>query len=230
MFVIRIAELNIGIENKYDFIYSMCVDYLTYNQPDFIVSASEDEIMKEDNGSGFNKEYLETLAIYRKIAENILKYNGFLMHGVALDVEGLGIAFLAKSGVGKSTHAMLWKELLKNKMTIINGDKPLIRIIDGKTFAYGTPWAGKENIHTNSKTELKKICFIERSEKNECLPMKKDMVFERLIQQIYIPKDKSLLYLAIEYMCTLIEKCDFYIIKCNTDTSAAKTAFEKLLL
>lgn len=230
MFVVRLAELNIGIENKYDYIYNMCVDYITDNAPDFTISVSYDEIMEEDKGTGFYKGYLESLAVYRKIAERILKYNGFLMHGVAVDVGGCGIAFLAKSGVGKSTHTRLWKELLKNKMTVVNGDKPLIRMIDGKIFAYGTAWAGKENIHTNTKTELKKICFIERSSQNECSPMEKDKVFEKLIKQIYIPKDKSLLYLTLEYINTLIEKCDFYLIKCNTDISAAKTAYEGIFL
>ncbi len=226
MFVICLAELNIAIENKYDYIKEMCRDYITDNKADFCVSVSSEEIQAEDKGAGFDKGYLETLAIYRKLAEKVLEYNGFLLHGVVVEVNKCGVAFLARSGVGKSTHARLWKELLRDEMTIINGDKPLVRIIDGKIFAYGTPWAGKENIHTNTKTELKKICFIERSPKNECSPMKKDMVFERIIKQMYIPWDKSLLYLTIEYISTLIEKCDYYLIKCNTDISAAKTAYE----
>lgn len=103
------------------------VDYITDKTADFTVSASDDEIMAEDNGTGLDKGYLESLAVYRKIAESILKYNGFLMHGVAADVVGCGIAFLAKSGVGKSTHTKLWKEFLKDKMIIVNADKPLMR-------------------------------------------------------------------------------------------------------
>ena len=56
--------------------------------------------------------------------------------------------------------------------------------------------------------------------------MERGIVFERLIKQIYIPRDKLLLYLTLEYISALIEKCDFYLIKCNTDISAAKTAYE----
>ncbi|MBQ9097327.1 MAG: hypothetical protein IJY55_02900 [Clostridia bacterium] len=226
MFVICLAELNIAIENKYDYIKAMCRDYITYNKADFCVSASDEEIQAEDKGTGFDRGYLESLAIYRKIAEKILDYNGFLMHGVVLDADGCGIAFLAKSGVGKSTHTNLWKQLLGDKMTVINGDKPLVRIAGDTVFAYGTPWAGKENIHTNTKTILKKICFIERSENNECLEIGKDAVLERLINQIYIPKNGTGLYLTLEYIKLLIEKCDFYLIKCNTEISAAKTAYE----
>ena len=57
-----------------------------------------------------------------------------------------------------------------------------------------------------------------------------DMVFERRIKQIYIPKNKSLLYTTLEYISILIEKCDFYLIKCNTDISAVKTAYEGIVL
>lgn len=226
MFVVCLADLNIAIENKYDYIKAMCRDYITDNKADFCVSATDEEIQAEDKNTGFGKGYLESLAIYRKIAEKIIEYHGFLLHGVAVEVNQCGIVFLAKSGVGKSTHARLWKELLKNEMTIINGDKPLVRIMDDKIFAYGTAWAGKENLHTNAKTELKKICFIERSEKNECLPMKNDMVFERLVKQIYFPKNISSLCLTLECISRLIEKCDFYLIKCNTDILSAKTAYE----
>ena len=150
-----------------------------------------------------------------------------MLHGVAFEAKNCGIAFLAKSGVGKTTHAKLWKEMLNNEMTIINGDKPLIRIIDEKVFVYGSAWAGKEKLHTNTKTELRKICFIERSETNECLPMQKDMVFKRLIKQIYIPKNESLL-LTLEQINRLAEKCEFYLIKCNTDISSAKIACEEM--
>ncbi len=228
MFVVCLAELNIAIENKYDYIKYMCHDYITNNKADFYVSASDEEISAEGNGASFDKGYLESLAIYRKISEKIIQYSGFLLHGVAFEVNKCGVAFLARSGVGKSTHARLWQDLLKDEMTIINGDKPLVRIIDGKIFAYGTAWAGKEELHTNTKTELRKICFIERSEENECLPMEKDGVFERLIKQIYIPEDKSLLFLTLEHISCLIEKCDFYLIKCNTDISSAKTAYKEM--
>ena len=69
MFAVRLAELNIGIENKYDYIRKMCVDYITDKPVDFTVSVSDNEIMAEDNGTGFSGGYLESLAVYRKIAE-----------------------------------------------------------------------------------------------------------------------------------------------------------------
>ncbi len=228
MFIVRMAELNILIENKYKYTENMCKDYITEGYADFSVSVSDDEISAENHGIS-SDGYSESLAVYRKIAEKIIDYNGFLLHSAVIEAEGCGIAFLAASGVGKSTHTALWLKLLHGKATVINGDKPLIRIKGGKPFAYGTPWAGKENLHTNTKTELKKICFIERSEKNECILFDKKSVLSRLLNQIYIPKKSDKLLKLLELVNILSTSADFYLIKCNTDISAAETAYNTII-
>ena len=157
MINIRLAEINFCIANKYSYIEDMCKDYITENDADVTISVTDEEIYAEGSSDEYDVGYLESLAVYRKIAEKIIEYDGILLHGVVADVDGTGVAFLAKSGVGKSTHTALWQEVLGDKMTVVNGDKPLIRIIDDKIYAYGTPWAGKEKNQKNTKTNLKKI-------------------------------------------------------------------------
>ncbi|MBQ3118394.1 MAG: hypothetical protein IJC10_01350 [Clostridia bacterium] len=229
MINIRLAEINFCIENRYNYIEEMCNDYLTDGVPDVIISVTEEHIDAEGTEAQYDKGYLESLAIYRQIAEKIIDYNGFLMHGVVLDVQGMGIAFLAKSGVGKSTHTELWQEVLGERMTVINGDKPLIRIVDGKIRAYGTPWAGKEKIQTNTSTLLNKICFIERSKDNSCIEIAKEEVLEKLFSQIYKPKNGLGFAKTIELIEKVIEKCKFYTIRCNREIQAAQVAIDALL-
>jgi len=229
MLHIRIADVNFCIDNKYEFLEKMCKDYIYNGEPSVFISVTDDEINAEDTEKKLDKGYLESLAVYRKIAEKMTDYDGFLMHGVVADVNGTGVAFLAKSGVGKSTHANLWQQVLKEKMTIINGDKPLIRIIDEEIYAYGTPWSGKEGIHKNTNVKLKKICFLERAEQNECLVLKKEEVLQRLFPQVYNPKETSKLLTTMDLVEKLIEKCDFYIIRCNTEISAANTAIDEVM-
>ena len=79
MFVVRLAELNISIKNKYDYIKTMCSDYITDKKADFCVSASDEEIRAEGNGKNFDMGYLESLAIYRKIAKKIMELTGRIM-------------------------------------------------------------------------------------------------------------------------------------------------------
>lgn len=226
--IIKLADLNIKIDNKYKYIADMCAGYIT-PETDFEIDASvtEREISAEDSG-GFASDYLESLAVYRKIAERLPKYNGFLMHGAVIEYGDCGIAFLAKSGMGKSTHISLWQELFKDKIKIINGDKPIVRIIGDTAYAFGTPWAGKEHMHSNAKTVLKKICFIERAPENKCVKIEKTDILARLIPQVYIPKNGCVPQI-LELIGRVIAQADFYVMRCNKDVSAAAEAHEIML-
>ena len=229
MFNIYIADLNICIENKYPLIEQMCQGYITKSKEyDFKVSVTDAEIRREDDGKGFHVSYLEILAVYRKIAEKIIEYKGFLMHGVVIETERQGIMFAAKSGTGKTTHALLWQKLLGDKMVFVNGDKPLIRIIGDEVYAYGTPWAGKENLHANMRTHLKTICFIERSDTNECIKLDRESIFKRLYVHLYKPENKPKLMEMFDMLDTFINKIDFYLIKCNKDLSAAENSYNTI--
>ncbi len=224
----RLADFNIHIDNKYEYLEKMCGDYLFDGEADLTVSVTEEEIIKEQSEKITHKGYLESLAVYRNISERLPYMGAFLMHGVVADVDGTGIAFLAKSGVGKTTHMMNWKRLLGDKMTVVNGDKPLIRITDGCAYAYGTPWAGKENIHTNMKTQLKKICFIERAEENECEVFSGDPL-KRLLAQTYRPADTMSFFKTLDLLSCLINNVSFYLIKCNKDISSATVAYDTVI-
>ena len=227
MFIIKIADLKIKIHNYFFYIRSMCKDYIVDgNDFDFEVRVTKKDIMEEAKSGAFPPDYLETLAVYRKIAQEAMKYNVFLLHGVILDVEGEGVALLAKSGTGKTTHCLLWKKLLGDKCRIINGDKPLIRLTDdGKIYAYGTPWCGKEEIQINDKVILKDVCFIERSEKNSV--EKAENLLKKLMTQFHVPNGG---YIPIlDFLDKFMKKIDFYTIKCNMDISAAQTAYDAII-
>jgi len=229
MFNARLAELNICIENKHPYIENMCRDYITDAPADFTVSVTDEEIIAEDKEGGCSAGYLESLAIYRKIANKIIEYDGFLMHGVVLSVDDKGVIFCAKSGTGKTTHSMLWKKLLGERCEIINGDKPLVRIKDDRVYAYGTPWAGKEGINKNARVELKKVCFIQRGTENEIMSCAKKDALGHFMTQVFIPEDGMLTLKTMDLIDRFIRKTDIYILKCNMDISAAKTAYHKML-
>lgn len=229
MFYIKVADLNVCIKNKYEYVELMCRDYVvpTVPAPELVIEVTDDEIASEQTAS-YPNGYLESLAIYRKIAVKMFEYNGFLMHGVIIETDNTGIGFFAKSGVGKSTHASLRKELLRDKITVINGDKPLVRFSGGKAFAYGTPWAGKEGEQTNKRTHLKKICFIERSEKNECIKISASEALTKLFSYIYTDNGKYMMQ-TLKMTDMLLKTAEFYVIRCNMDLSAAKTAYEVII-
>ncbi|MBR6633985.1 MAG: hypothetical protein IKL05_06780 [Clostridia bacterium] len=228
MLNLRLADFNFLIDNKYGYLEETCADYLSDGTPHLSVTVTEEEIKREQADGVDNMGYLESLAVYRKIAEWLPCHDAFLMHGTVIDVDGCGIAFLAKSGVGKTTHMTNWKALLGNRLTVVNGDKPLIRLVDGNLYAYGTPWAGKERLHTNMKTPLKKVCFIERATSNSCEKLDKN-VLHRLLPQVYKPADQNALVKTLGILDKVIEGVDFYTIKCNKELSSAEIAYNEII-
>ena len=230
MFNIKIADFVISIENKYEYIQSMCRDYITDEEAEFSVSATDEEIMREsENGQEqFPAYYLETLAIYRKIAEKLADYDTFLIHGVLMSCENTGVLLCAESGTGKSTHAALWLRLLGGRCEIINGDKPLVRIIDGEAYAYGTPWCGKEGINKNARVPLKNICFIERAKENSAIPVEKSEILKNLIPSIHMPSGAGVIN-VLDAIDKTARGAKFYRILCNMDISAAETAYNAIM-
>lgn len=131
MFCIQIAEVLIAIENRYAFTERLCADYIVDTSPDdcdISVAATPEEIAAENDEKGsFSPAYCESLALYRKICTRMLDFNAFLFHAAIISYAEQGFAFTAKSGTGKSTHIAQWVRALGERVTVVNGDKPILR-------------------------------------------------------------------------------------------------------
>ncbi len=84
--------------------------------------------------------------------------------------EGLwAYAFTAKSGVGKSTHAAQWLATIPS-CDLLNDDNPIIRVIDGQAYIYGSPWSGKTPCYRNRRALLGAVVKLCRAETNSIVP------------------------------------------------------------
>lgn len=93
-----------------------------------------------------------------------IQNQGLVFHSSTIDYNGKGIMFSADSGTGKSTHTGLWLKYYPAQTKIINDDSPLIRLVDGKPYVFGTPWSGKTDINDNVQAPLSAIVFLKRGE------------------------------------------------------------------
>ena len=233
MIKIKLADFIIQINNKYDFVERMCKGYLVNDgEPDFVVECTDDDIQAEianyEEPAYANKGYCESICIYRRLCLQLPKYDAFLMHAAVLDVDGKSYAFTARSGTGKSTHINLWKKLLGDKVVVVNGDKPILRFIDGELYIYGTPWCGKEGWNTNMRSTLKGLCFLERADNNSIKPLEKGECATRIMQQILMPTDPFDAMATLELMDRMLMKVDTWLLGCNMDIEAAKIAYENM--
>lgn len=229
----NIAGFNILFKKNYDYSADSMKDYaITGDRTEGEFSCTVAEIENECvNGNIFRKEYLEFIALHRKLAEWLPLHNAFVLHSACFDVDGVGVAFAAHSGTGKTTHMNLWQKLLGDKMVVVNGDKPIVRFFDDEPetpYAYGTPWNGKEKLGCNMRTKLQHICFIERSETNFVEPMNKQDVIDRIFNQVYMPKDPVAVVNTMQLIDRLLSCCKLWTIHCNMEEEAAKIAYDAI--
>lgn len=231
MFTLRVAEKNIQVNNKHDYIKDYCKNYIVNNvAPDFIVQVSDDEILAEKSEEySSTREYLETLAVYRKICERLADDNIILVHSSVLMVNGQAVMFLAPSGTGKSTHSRLWRKVYGDRVTMINDDKPLVSVHtddEGTHLAvYGTPWCGKHGIETNTSAPVKAIFILKRSETNYTRKLSSKEAFPHIYRQIYHSNNEMLMKKILPLMLTFAENVEIYELGCNMEEEAARTAY-----
>lgn len=226
MFIISLAGVRIGIDNRYSFVERQCRAYLTdAGEAEFTVRATEEEIREEMTNGTFSEGYCESICIYRHICEEIAAYRVFLLHASVLEVDGFAYAFLARSGVGKSTHTRLWIKNIPNAR-VLNGDKPLLRVNeDGSVTAYGTPWNGKENWGENISAPLAAICFLERGEVNEIRRADEEEILPRLMHQYYLRGERGSVEQRLVLLDALMRAVPYFVLRCTISDEAAHVSF-----
>lgn len=225
MFTVKIADISIGVDNRFSYVEDISRDYLTDDEAIFNVSASDSDIdyersLTEEN---FPVGVFESTAIYRKIAAKLSEYDAFIFHGAVIEFKNRAYLFTAKSGVGKTTHIRLWRERFGSDVSVLNGDKPVLRIIDGKVYASGTPWRGKEGFGKQGMVPLSGIAFLERGKENEAHPVNPDDVILKFATQAYIPRtDGAGKILAL--FDKVLTKTPLIALRCNMNLDAADVA------
>lgn len=228
MFQINIAGLTIGIDNRFNMVHMMCEGYEADDvEPDFTVSATVDELraQRDIDDEWCTPAYCETLCIYRHIGLKMLAFDGFLIHGAAVAVDGQGYLFLAKSGVGKTTHVRYWLDTFGDRAFVVNGDKPILRRIDGVWQVCGTPWCGKESLGRNEMVPVKAICFLERGETNVITHAKEQEVIDRIFHQLLMPQNPEEVEQQFALLEDLLGAVPCYRMQCNLQKNAANVAF-----
>lgn len=229
MFVLELAGVRIGIDNRYPFVERQCQGYICEGEDVvFTVRVTEEEIAQEQTYGDYPAGYCESICIYRHICTELPKYNAFLLHASVIEVDGYAYAFSAKSGVGKSTHTALWLKNIPNAR-VLNGDKPLLRILDdGSVIACGTPWNGKENWGTNLCAPLAAVCFIERGEENHIRLAEESEMIARLVHQLYLRGERETVAKQLTLIDAFVRGVPCYILACNISDEAAYLSYNTM--
>jgi hypothetical protein len=232
MFCIRLADVTVEIDNRHNLVYEQCADYLCGNAtPAFRVrvSTADMQAYRDACGRPLTLPEAESYLIYRRICERMPHYDVYLLHAAVVEMEGRGYAFSAKRGMGKTTHTALWQSHFGGRAEVVNGDKPLIRRApDGRFWAYGTPWCGKEGKQLNRKCPLTALCFLEQGSDNRMAAASAADTAARILEATVLPPDTE----GQDRMAALVgataRDIPAYVLTCRPDVQAVEVAYEFL--
>jgi hypothetical protein len=238
MFRIRLAGITVEIDNRHNYVYEQCADYLCDDcAPAFrvAVSTADAQAYQASCGRPMTLPEAESYLLYRRICERMPKYGVFLLHAAVVELDGRGYAFSARRGTGKSTHTELWEARFRGhagdryKATVINGDKPLVRRApDGRFWVYGTPWMGKEGKGVNRRCPLTAICFLEQGTENRVSVTSTADAAARIMEATVLPPDAA----GQDHMAALVgatvRDVPAFTLTCRPDVEAAEVAYKFL--
>ena len=232
MFRIRLAGITVEIDNRHNLVFEQCKDYLCDDcAPAFrvAVSTAETQTYQASCGRPMTLPEAESYLLYRRICERMPRYGVFLLHAAVVEMEGRGYAFSARRGTGKSTHTELWQSHFKGRATVINGDKPLIRRApDGRFWAYGTPWCGKEGKGVNRRCPLNAICFLEQGTKNHVSVTSTADAAARIMEATVLPPDTDSRDRMAALVGAAVRDIPALTLSCRPDAEAVEVAYEFL--
>lgn len=160
----------------------------------------------------------------------LFDYNGMMLHSAAIGWKGRAYLFSAPSGTGKSTHTQMWQQLYgEDSVVSINDDRPALRLVDGRWYAYGAPWSGKANINTNVKFPVGGICFLQQGPENK---IRRATALEAISyltgQTIHKCMDERLAKILLQNLDSLIKNIPMFVLECTPTVEAAKLSSETM--
>lgn len=159
-----------------------------------------------------------------------LPYHTVAIHSSCIVCHNQAFLFLGESGTGKSTHTRLWRENIADAF-LLNDDSPIIRVEDGKVWAYGSPWSGKTPCYKQERYELKGCVRLSQAPFNH---IKKLFVLEAYgaIHPSCPPEfayDDTLYDYVGNLIDKLISAVPFYHLACLPDREASILSYQTLL-
>ena len=205
-------------------------DYLT-NETGVADIVIRDDLYKLERWSTLTEEQAVYMESGNQFYRALLDFNGMMLHASAVAVDGKAYLFSGQSGIGKSTHTGLWQQTFGEKVKLFNDDKPALRYLDGKWFAYGTPWSGKHGININMKVPIAGICFLKRGNENSIRRLSPiEALPQVLAQTLRKFKDAERLSLMLNHVDKLVKEVPIYELYNRPEPAAARLSYETMRL
>lgn len=159
-------------------------------------------------------------------AFSTLHLDTLLVHASVIRKDGRGYLMTAPSGTGKSTHTYLWYKNIPG-CDLMNDDNPVVRVIDGQAYVYGSPWSGKTPCYRNVSAPIGAIVRIQQQPRNTIRPMNPVESLATLLSQVSSMKwDKGVYHTVCQTISKVLTAVPMYELGCLPNAEAAQLCYE----
>ena len=161
------------------------------------------------------------------LERRMIQYESLILHCAYMEYQGKAVLFSAPSETGKSTQADLWERYRGSRT--INGDRGLLRKIDGRWMACGWPVCGSSEICNLGDIPIHAIVMLEQGKENHVERLSPFQAFALLYGQITINQwNKQFVDDAINLIEDLITGVPIWKLTCNISEDAVACLEEAL--
>ncbi|MBQ3549572.1 MAG: hypothetical protein IJA41_01220 [Clostridia bacterium] len=197
-------------------------------EPDIVIDPEPEKLARlQEDFPRLKEDAVEYLGTGCIFYYRLLKFDGLMLHSSCIAYDGKAYIFSADSGTGKSTHTSLWREYIDG-VTMINDDKPAIRLIDGVFYAIGTPWSGKTDQNTDIAVPVGGVALLKRGLENRITPAKPAEIVPFIMRQTMFPTKPENIDRLADLLDKFIRTVPIYDLECDISERAVITSFEAL--
>ena len=133
--------------------------------------------------------------------------------------EGDAILFTAPSGTGKSTQAGLWEQFAGAET--LNGDRSMIRRVDGVWTAFGSPFAGTSGIYRNEHAPIRALVVLRQAPENTIRRLPLAEAFRAIYSESVLPRwHHDAHQRVISLVTEIVSEVPVYLLACTPDERA----------
>ncbi len=188
----------------------------------------DEKLYRPDMWPALDENDVDYMESGRQFYLRLLRYNGLMLHASSAALGGRAYLFSGPCGRGKSTHTRLWQQTFGEAVQVFNDDKPALRRLDGRWYAYGTPWCGKDGINLNQKWPLGGICFLEKSQENRIRRLPAAEALPLILAQTTYRLQPHSMELLLASLDSLLREIPVFLLENRPEEAAARLSFETM--
>jgi hypothetical protein len=226
----RIASLNVWIDHDSPTLQRQGKPYESADTVSPDITIRQPAVLGTQTGANASTLDLSYIWTGARFYQELIEHDGLVIHAAGLACDGRAFLFSGACGIGKSTHATLWRKTFGNRVIVINEDKPAVRFKDGCYQVCGTPFSGKTDSSRNICVPLLAICFLEQAPVSRIRRLSAGEALPRLMAQTIRPADPDRMDWLLETVDRLLGCIPVFLLEATPDETAVELAYQTLMM